>query len=167
MTHQTILKLLDENKFAELSKADLTRIEEHAAVCQICRKALSATRISAVLFENPQAHEIFEPSPFFQTKVLTAWREKQAIQKPLAAFYRWWQASAALIVLMLMTVAGLIALTAFAPNSSQNEIQANQQNFNLYSTDAIILNQQSAKKLTAEQVLQVLDNTRNDANKRK
>ena len=167
MTHQNILKILDENKFAELSKADLARIERHAAACQICRKAYHAARISSVLFENPQVSEIFEPPPFFQTKVLAAWREKQAIQKPLAAFYRWGQASAALIVLMLMTVAGLIALTAFAPNSSANEIQANQQNFNLYSTDSIILNQQSAKKLTAEQVLQVLDNSRNDANERK
>lgn len=167
MTHQSILKILDENKFAELSKADLERIEKHADTCQSCRKAFNAARFTSILFENPQVSQAIEPSPFFQAKVLTAWREKQAIQKPLAAFYRWWQASAALIVLMLMTVAGLIALTAFAPNSNANEIQANQQNFNLYSTDSIILNQQSAKKLTAEQVLQVLDNTRNDANERK
>jgi len=166
MKQQHIIKILDAADYANLSANELAAISEHVRQCQDCGRALQAARISSVLLKYQNAVEKPEPSPFFQAKVLNAWREKHLMQKPLAAFYRWWQASAALIILMLLTVAGLIALTAFAPRSGAVTVQSSQSNFNLYSTDAVIFNQKPARNLTTEQTLQVLDNTKSDSLKR-
>lgn len=167
MNHQQIKKIIDRTKFENLSKVDLAEIERHVAGCQNCERAFQAARIYSVLLNAQTAVEMFEPSPFFQAKVLNAWREKQLIQKPLAAFYRWWQASAALVFLMMMSVAGLITLTVFAPNSNAGEAQVGMPDFNLYPTDAVILNQKPSQNLTRGQILEVLDETGDNPSKRK
>lgn len=163
MNHQQIKKNLDQTPLVNLSKTDLAEIERHIADCDDCRRAFQAAQISSALLKNNSTSETFEPSPFFQAKVLNAWRERQLIQKPLAAFYRWWQASAAMVFLMLTTVAGLIALTVFAPDSKAGDAQAGKSDFNLYPTDAVILNQKPAQNLTRGQILEVLDES--DLNK--
>lgn len=159
MKNNHILDILD-NGFGE---ADSALIESHTAHCADCRKAFEAARISSVLFRAAP----FEPSPFFQTKVLAAVRERRNSAKPLAAFWRWWQASAALVALMLVTVAGLVTLTLFAPQAGATEAQAGVASYNLYSTDAVILNQKTERDLTTEQTLQIIYDEKTDADEKK
>lgn len=163
MKHQRIKKIIDQTDFINLSKTDLADIERHVTDCKDCRQAFLAARISSALLRTKTASNTFEPPPFFEQKVLNAWRERQRIQKPLAAIYRWWQASAAMVFLMLTIVAGLIALTVFAPDSKASDAQAGKSDFNLYPTDAVILNQKPARNLTRGQILEVLDDS--DSNK--
>jgi hypothetical protein len=69
-----------------------------------------------------------------------------------------------MVGLMVMIVACLIATSFIAPLASEDEAQAGT-NFNLYTTDSVILNQKSPRDLTNEQVFQVIYNPRNDFKK--
>ncbi|MGI8467421.1 MAG: hypothetical protein ACR2N3_03115 [Pyrinomonadaceae bacterium] len=154
MKDQHILDILDNG----LSDANSALIQAHAARCEGCRRAINAARVSSVLF---QTAAVFEPSPFFQTKILNALqRERQNLKKPMAAFWRWWQASAVLVALMLMTVIGLISLTVFAPQANADETQAGMAIDNPYSTEAVLLNRKSRANLTTEQSLELIYNTK-------
>ncbi len=160
MKSRHITEILDKAAFVELSEKDLTIVRLHMKDCLKCQQAFEAARVSSVLLE---AQSEIAPSPFFQAKVMNALRrEKQNLRKPIAAFRRWWQASVAMVFLMLVTVVGLVAATLLAPNSNVDEAQADASNFNLYSTDAIILNQKPTPDLTTEQVFQVLYERRSD-----
>ncbi|MGI9035667.1 MAG: zf-HC2 domain-containing protein [Pyrinomonadaceae bacterium] len=154
MKDEHILDILDGG----LSHANSALIEAHAARCENCRKALNAARISSALF---QTAETFQPSPFFETKILSALqRERQNLRKPLAAFWRWWQASAALVAAMILMVVSLIALTVFAPTASAGDAQVSAANDNPYSTEAILLNQKARADLTTEQSLELIYDTK-------
>ena len=156
MKSRHITKILDRTPFAELSESDLATISTHNADCQSCAQAVKAAHISsAVLKVLASAAASFEPSPYFQAKVLNALRERQNLRSPMAAFRRWWQASATMVMVMVMTVVGLGALNAFAPPDAE-QTQAEVSNFNLYSTDAVILNQNPTRDLTNEQVFEVI-----------
>lgn len=156
MKDEHILDILDGN----LNEADSAIVEAHAAHCESCRAALNEARISSALF-RAQSAELFAPSPFFERKVLNALeRERQNLRKPIAAFWRWWQASAALVALMIMMVFSLIALTVFAPSTNANEAQAGVANDNPYSTEAVLLNQKPRGDLTTEQTLRLIYETK-------
>lgn len=158
MKRQHITEILDEKRFSELTETDLALINSHTAECSECEKSFQAARISAVLLRSRTA-ESFAPSAFFQSKVLNALRENQAVQKPFLAFRRWWQASYSLVCAMFLVALTLIALTIFAPS---NNVQAEVSNFNLYSTDNVIINQKGSRDLTSEQTLELIYNERRD-----
>lgn len=158
-----ITQAIDKIGFANLSAEDLSVINAHTAVCSECRAAFRAARVSTVLLRAQTSENAFAPSAFFQAKVLNALREKQSASGALDAFRRWWQASATLIALMLMLVAGLAAASFLAPFSNYGETQAGMSDFNLYSTDAVIFNRKFNADLTTEQVFQVLDDTKTDS----
>ena len=120
MKSKHITKILDETRFKDLSPVQISEINAHAEECAECGSAFQAARLSSVLFTN-RTPEIFEPPPFFETKVLAALREKQALAKPIAAFWRWWHASSAVVFPILLVVITLMALTIFAP---QQPVQA-------------------------------------------
>ncbi len=165
MKSKHITEILDNAAFADVSEEDLTIIRAHAENCPNCKQAFQAARVTSVLLKVKSEIPAPLPSPFFQAKVINALqREKQNLQKPLEAFRRWWQASAAMVGLMVMIVACLIATSFIAPLASEDEAQAGT-NFNLYTTDSVILNQKSPRDLTNEQVFQVIYNPRNDFKK--
>jgi len=163
MKDRHILELLDDTRFSELDKDQLKTLEAHAADCADCRQAFRAARLSSVLLTARAAGEKFEPSAFFQSKVLSAIREKQSLRKPIAAFRRWWQASYALVCSMLFIVLTLAALTLLAPRSNNEQAVST---YNPYSTDSVILNQNPPRNLTTEQALEVIYTDRRDAVKR-
>jgi hypothetical protein len=165
MNDKHILEILDEKGFTELGEDELKNIQIHTAECLSCCQAFETARISSVLLNVRAENYSVAPSPFFQAKVMNALREKQNLRKPMAAFKRWWQASYALVCSMLLLVFTFIALTFFAPSSSADEAQA-VTNYNLYSTESVILNQRSPRNLTSEQALEVIYNTKNDPNKK-
>lgn len=167
MKDEHITKIIDETGFANLNVKDLALIKSHVANCSDCRKSFQAARISTILLRAHSSEQTSEnthlPSTFFQARVLNALREKQNSIKAIGAFRCWWQASALMVGLMLMMVAGLAAMTLLAPFSSGSDVQAGMSGYNLYSTDTVILNQKIAPELTTEQVFQILDDTRNDS----
>lgn len=160
MNDNHILDILD----AGLNQANTALIESHAAHCANCRRAVEAARVSGALWRA----KTIEPSPFFQAKILNALRERQNLAKPLAAFWRWWHASAALVALMIVTVAALATLTFLAPQTdASSESQASIANYNFYSTEAVILNQKTARDLTNEQTLQIIYDGKSDSDENK
>jgi hypothetical protein len=159
-----ILEILDGKKFAGLDDAELETIQAHAAGCADCRQAFEAARVSAVLLNMHAEIPAPQPTAFFQSKVLNALqREKQSLRKPIAAFWRWWQASYPLVCSMLFMVITLALLTVFAPKPESAQASST---YNLYSTDSVILNQNPPRTITTEQALEVIYTERRDAVKR-
>jgi predicted anti-sigma-YlaC factor YlaD len=161
-----ITKILDEKSFAELSTQQREIISAHAADCSSCRRAFESARVSSLLLKlDSETVTPAAPSPFFQAKVMNAWRERQIPRRPIAAFRRWWQASAMPVFMMLATMAVLISLTFLAPQSSADDSPVEVSSFNLYSTESVILNQKQPKDLTTEQVFQVIYASKTDSRK--
>lgn len=153
MKDEHILDILDN----DLKAINSVSVQAHAAHCESCRRAIDAARISSALFQTP-LDETFAPSPFFQTKVLNALHQRQNLRKPLAAFWRWWQASAVLVAVMIMMVVSLIALSIFAPAAgNETAVGAND---NPYSAEAVLMNQKSRSNLTTEQTLEIIYETK-------
>ena len=158
MKSNHIIRILDQQKFSELSAEALTIIENHNIDCAECLQAFTAAQISSVLLKSTS--EINNVSPYFQAKVLNVWQEKQNSNKSVAALIRWWQASAALVLSMLLIVIILILFTVVAQTDNSVAVQKITSEYNLYSTDSIILNQKPPKYLTAEQAFEILDGTK-------
>ena len=117
MKEAHIIDMLERVPFGSLDEGELTTIRTHAAVCPDCQRAYDAARISALLLKERVA-ESFEPSPFFQTRVLAALRERQAADE-VPALRRLWQTAGALVSTMALTVAALATLTFFTPANTQ------------------------------------------------
>ena len=160
MKNEHILEILDEKAFADFGEAEMSFIKAHAAQCPDCFQAFEAARISSVLLKT-HAAETFEPSPFFQARVMANLREKQAKINPFAAIGRLWKASASLVVVMMTMVVGLIALTVFAPQLNKTSSGGAQvSSFENYSTDMVIMNERlPGREPTTEQVFQIIYNS--------
>jgi anti-sigma factor RsiW len=151
MKSKHITKILDEIGFKNLTGAQRTEIRHHVEACGKCRAAFEAAQFSSALLQNRSA-ETFEPSPFFETKVLAALREKQMLANPIAAFWRWWRASSVVVFPILLVVITLMALTVFAP---QQPVQATIADD--FSADTVIFpSGDSNNELTTAQALQIL-----------
>lgn len=156
MKNEHILDILDEKAFAALDEAEMSFIKAHVAGCANCFQAFEAARISAVLLKA-HAADSFEPSPFFQTRVMANLREKQAKINPFAAIGRLWKASASLVVMMMTMVVVLIALTIFAPEFNNTVASAQVSSFEIESTDMVIMNERlPGREPTNEQVFQII-----------
>jgi hypothetical protein len=146
MKDKHIIDLLEHAPLASLSEDELAAVRAHAVVCQECQRAYEAARVSALLLKE-RAAESFAPSPFFQTRVLAALRERQAAGErwPLR---RMWRTAGALVSSMVATVAALAVFTfvAPAPPPTGPEVSAA---FNSYSAEEVVFDQGSA---TAEQL---------------
>lgn len=162
MNKRHITEILDHFDFQQIPEADLIEISEHIADCDGCRRSFRAAELTSQMLIIEVA-ESPAPTAFFQAKVLNAWREKQNLPKPMAAFRRWWQATAAPVSIMVLTVIGLIGVSVFAPVSGADDSQARQSGDYLYTTEAVILNQKPSSDLTTEQVFRVLDAQRSGA----
>jgi anti-sigma factor RsiW len=155
MKSKHITKILDETTFANLSAPQRAEINAHASECDKCRKAFQSAELASVLLKN-RAVETFEPTPFFETRVLAALREKQIIANPVAAFWRWWQASSAVVFLMLFSVGVLLALTFLAPQRTIDS-QESATIFGDFPTERVIFRQDELRgEITNGQALQII-----------
>ncbi|HEX8355252.1 MAG TPA: hypothetical protein VF611_20270, partial [Pyrinomonadaceae bacterium] len=73
MRDEHIKAMLEAGPLASLGKAELAAARAHAEGCAECGRALEAALASALMLKARAAEE-FEPSPFFQTRVLAALR---------------------------------------------------------------------------------------------
>ena len=136
-----IISLIENAPLASLSPSDLTAIRRHTDDCVNCRQAFEAAQISMLLLRE-RAEEIFEPSPFFHTRVLATLRERQAAGGQWA-WSRVWGAAGALASSMVLTVAALAALT-FIPGSQAISGPQEITSLNSYSAEDVLLGQGEA-----------------------
>jgi hypothetical protein len=116
MRDEHIKGMLDAAPLASLGESELAAARAHAEVCEECRLALEAARVSSLMLRE-RAGETFEPSPFFQTRVLAALRERRAAEEGWT-FGRLWKSAGLLVSSMTATVAALVVLTFVAPQQT-------------------------------------------------
>ena len=156
MNESHITNILDNSSLENLPERDLLVIRAHVETCAECDRAFAAAQIAALLVKEC-ADEASENSgnmnPFFQTRVLAAWREQQAMMS-VSAFRRLWSTTGALFASMAATTAALAALTLFVPSSEP----ASQQTAALvpYSAETVVLDQDQDSQLTDDQTLSAI-----------
>jgi hypothetical protein len=115
MKEQHIISIIEGAPLGSLSEGELESVRTHAARCPECRRAFEAARVSSELL-RARAAETFEPSPFFQTRVMAALRARRA-EEEVPVLSRLWRAAGALASSMAATVALLAGLTFIAPGA--------------------------------------------------
>ena len=151
MKDKHITEVLDNAALATLSQSELAEIRVHVQDCEACRKAFAAAQVSAVMIKG-RAQAVTEPSPFFQTRVMAAWREQQALEN-VPAILRLWRSSRALVSSMaLATVAlGALSFMISAPATATLDQTAS----SAYSVDSVMLGQDD-DQLSYDQVLNAI-----------
>ena len=140
MKENHIIELLENVPLAQLNESEREIIQMHTADCSACARAYQAAVVTNSLLRE-RAKETVELSPFFKTRVMAAWRERQN-QTP--AFKRLWQAAGALVSSMTATVA-LLAVLSFIIPGGQTSSTAQASVSNGYSAEEVILNQSDAR----------------------
>ena len=149
MRDEHIRKLLDEAPLASLGRAELSAVRAHADSCPECRRAFEAAQAASSMMKA-RASEIFEPSPFFQTRVLAALRERRAAEEGWT-LARLWRSAGLLVSSMAATVAALAVFTLVAPEQTPAQEVAG---VGTYTAETLILDDDAGDdELTYEQVL--------------
>ena len=157
MKDKHITEILDNASIAMLSERELNEIRAHALECMSCRGAYEAARLSAVVLKT-RAETTIEPSPFFQTRVMAALREQQAVDS-VPAMFRLWKSARALVSSMAVTTAALAVLSFVLPGPAV----ADDQTLSAYSVESVIMDQGS-DELSYEQVLSAIYAEEDEAN---
>jgi hypothetical protein len=150
MKDKCITEILDNTPVANLSEGELNEVRAHTQGCVSCRGAYEAARVSAVVLRT-RAQTTIEPSPFFQTRVMAALREQQAVES-VPAMLRLWRASKALVSSMAVTTAALAVVSFALPASPTSVVD---QTAPVYSAESVIMDQ-SDDQMTYEQVLSAI-----------
>lgn len=154
MRDNHITEILDSKPFANLSETELATIRSHIVSCDSCNRAYDAARISALLIKEraaEAAQNALNASPFFQTRVMAAWRNRA---NNVSALRRLWNATGGLVTTMAATTAALAVLTFVAPSTETT----NQPTAALvpYSAEAVVLDQSETDQVTDDQVLSAI-----------
>ena len=149
MKDKHIIEVLDNSSILNLSEKELSEIEVHVRDCVSCREAYEAARVSATVLQR-RAQATIEPSPFFQTKVMAAWREQQAVES-VPAMWRLWGSAKALVSSMAVTTAALAVLSFMVPAPTT---PAGDQA--VLSAESVIMGQASDEQMSYEQVLNTI-----------
>ena len=162
MRDEHIKKLLDGAPLARLGETELAAVRAHAAVCAECRRAFEAARASASMLKA-RAAEGFEPSPFFQTRVLAALRERRAAEEGWT-LARLWRSAGLLVSSMAATVAALAVFTFVAPEQSPAQELASG---GTYSAEALIFDEGATadEPMSYEQVFSSLYESEGDGSR--
>ena len=145
-----ITEILDKASIAALSESELSEVRAHVLECMSCREAYEAARLSAVAIKN-RAQAVIEPSPFFQTRVMAALREQQAVES-VPAMLRLWRSAKALVSTMAVTTATLAIVSFMQPSQTT---PATDQTASAYSAYSVIMDQ-DADDQSYEQVLSTI-----------
>ena len=155
MNDKHIIEIVDNVSLASLSKAELEEVRGHAEACDSCSAAFEAAQIAALVMRE-RVNTKVEPSPFFHTRVLAAWREQQTVETA-PAFLRLWKSASALVSSMAVATIALAVLTFVVPEPAT---AVQEQTASAYSAESIIFDQgedQSTDgQLTYAQVLNAI-----------
>jgi hypothetical protein len=146
--------MLDEAPLASLGESELAALRAHAEGCAECRGALDAAGAASLML-RARAAESFEPSPFFQTRVLAALRERRAAEEEGWTLARLWKSAGLLVSSMAATTAALVVLTFAAP---QEQAVAQEVAASPYTAEALLFEEAEAEggQMSYEQVLSTL-----------
>lgn len=150
MKEKHITEFLDNASMANLSEFELREIRSHVRDCASCRNAYEAARLSSLVLKS-RSEATVEPSPFFQTRVMAALREQQAVEN-MPAMFRLWRAASALVSSMAVTTAALAVLSFVLPGAP---VSVEGQAVSVYSAESVIMGQAS-DELSYEQVLSTI-----------
>jgi hypothetical protein len=156
MKQDHITDILDNAPVASLSESELQTIRTHVSTCADCERAFAAAQLSALLMKertSEAAQNALNANPFFQTRVLAAWREQQASVRAWS-LRRLWNATGALVASMAATTA-VLAVLAFAAPSADTTSQV-QAAVVPYSAEAVVLDQDQDNQLTNDQVISAI-----------
>ena len=153
-----IVTLIENTPFAGFTVEELSSIRVHTAECEGCRTVFEAAYVSSVMLKE-RAAETLEPSPFFQTRVLAALRERNAANESWG-LVRLWRSAGALASTMAATVAVLLVLTFVIPATQDSNTTVNS-----YSTEAVLMNYQFDDLNSDSQVLSTLYGTEEEVAK--
>jgi hypothetical protein len=152
-----ITEILDKGSIAMLSESELNEIRAHALECMSCRDAYEAARLSAVIIKS-RAEVTIEPSPFFQTRVMAALREQQAVET-VPAMLRLWKSAKVLVSTMAVTTVALAVVSFIQPAQTT----APEQTATAYSAYSVIMDQDADDQMSYEQVLSTIYEDDDDA----
>jgi len=153
-----ITEILDKASIAMLSESELNEIRVHTLECMSCRTAYEAARLSAVVIKR-RAEVTIEPSPFFQTRVMAALREQQAVES-VPAMLRLWRSAKVLVSTMAVTTAALAVVSFIQPAQTTT---APEQTATAYSEYSVIMDQDADDQMSYEQVLSTIYEDDDDA----
>jgi len=149
MKEKHITEILDNAAITSLSEIELSEIRVHTKDCVSCRDAFEAAQLAAVILKS-RSQVTIEPTPFFQTRVMAALREQQAVES-VPAMWRLWKSAKVLVSSMAVTTAALAALSFVLPATSTPVDQP----VSAYSAESVIIGQGS-DELTYEQVMSTI-----------
>jgi hypothetical protein len=159
MKDKHIIEILDNASIATLSESELNEVRTHALECMSCRSAYEAARLSAVVLKH-RAQVTIEPSPFFQTRVMAAWREQQSAES-VPAVFTLWRSARALVSSMALATVVLGALSFVLPGSAV--ALDDQTTASVYSAESVIMGQGADDQMSYEQVLSTIYEDDDDA----
>ena len=134
----------------------MSEVQAHARECVSCREAYEAARLSAVVLQS-RAQTKIEPSPFFHTRVMAAWREQQAVES-VPAMLRLWKSARAIVSSMAVTTAALAVLAFVLPAQTT---PLTDQTASMLSAESVIMG--SDDQMSYEQVLSTIYEDDDDA----
>jgi anti-sigma-K factor RskA len=149
MKDKHIIDVLDNTSIASLSESQLSEVQAHARECVSCREAYEAARLTGAVLQS-RAQTKIEPSSFFQTRVMAAWREQQSVES-VPAMLRLWRSTRALVSSMAVTTAALAALTFMLPAQTT---PSTDQTASMLSAESVIMG--SDDQVSYEQVLSTI-----------
>jgi len=149
MKDKHIIEILDNASIASLSESELSEVQAHVRECVSCRSAYEASRLSTIVLKS-RAQATTEPSPFFQTRVMAAWRERQA-EESVPAMWRLWNSAKAVVSSMAVTTAALAVLSFVIPATPTAD-----QTASALSAESVIMGQASDEQMSYEQVLSTI-----------
>jgi len=150
MKEKHIIEILDNGSITSLTEIELNEVRDHARECESCRGAYEAARLSTLVLRS-RAQSTIEPSPFFQTRVLAALREQQAVES-VPAMLRLWSSARALVSSMAVTTAALAVLSFVFPAPAP---EPEQTAASVFSADSVIMDQND-EQMSYEQVLSTI-----------
>ena len=150
MRDEHIKQLLDEAPLASLGQAELAAVRAHVETCAECGRAFEAAQVSSLLLKA-RTQEAFEPSPFFQTRVLAALRERRAAEEERWTLARLWKSAGLLVSSMAATVAALAVFTFVAP--AETTVVQEVASGNAYTAESVIFDDAGDEQMTYDQVL--------------
>jgi anti-sigma-K factor RskA len=151
MKDKHILEVIDSAALASLTPVELDEVKAHARDCASCGTAFEAAQLSALVIRQ-RAQVKIEPSPFFHTKVLAAWREQQAAES-VPAFVRLWKSASAVVSTMALATVALAVMTFVYPDPATAVTE--QQVASADAAEAVLFDQ-GDDQLTYEQVLSTI-----------
>jgi anti-sigma-K factor RskA len=160
MREEHIKRMLDEARLSSMTEGELERVRAHADTCAECRRAFDAAQAASLMLKA-RATEAFEPSPFFQTRVLAQLRERRAAEEGWT-LARLWKTAGLLVSSMAATVAALAVLTFVAPRETPaQQVAASEP----YTAESVILDESDAtdEQMTYGQVFTTLYESDDDA----